>query len=123
MLRRSGDSEHYSLPISMGILIIVIMIISYVSVYPSSNIDSESPEYAIYFPWGTSYQKSYNSVIQAGGIPVRSGTFDFVIVATSSDENFQYNVKQHGALFITSALIKGNCFTNDESRFSDERRI
>lgn len=106
-----------SLVMSIGVLVLLTWVIVYAAVRPTVSYDQAAAQYSVIFGVGTTYQQAYGRVIKAGGIPMRPGTFDFVIIAASADHDFSKKIKKQGAYFVFSPIIKGGCFIENKTPF------
>lgn len=111
-----------SVLVSLSVIFIIIGIFSYVAVYPTYDSRDNWTQYAVIFKPGTDRILNHQKVIQAGGLPVRDGTFDFIMITASEDRNFPRLMKNKGAVFVFSAIIKGGCFVENKSRFQNQKK-
>ena len=115
-------SENGILSFSISILALVFLvgILVAVSITPQSIQENEMHEYAVVFKPGTNHYRVFDKVVESGGFPVRSGAFDFVLIAASADESFQSRLKEQGAVLVFSPFIKGGCFVQNRSAFKEQ---
>ena len=102
------------------VLVFLVGVLVLVSVQPGGAQEGQLREYAVVFKPGTHYRNGIDKVVRSGGVPVRSGTFEFVLIAASEDEAFLEYVKKQGAIFVFSPLVKGGCFVQNESTFKKQ---
>jgi hypothetical protein len=67
-----------------------------------------SPVAAIYAP-GTSEETAFAAVAAAGGLPIRNGGFDNIVVARADDPGFASRLLANGAWLVVDAVALGAC--------------
>ncbi len=105
---------------SLSVLVLLVGVLAFVSSYPSYSANSKYEQYAVVFPPDTGYEQAMGEVMSSGGLPVRVGSFDFIVIAASDDRDFTDHVKEKGAVFVFSPLIKGGCITKNKAAFRQE---
>lgn len=106
-----------SIGTSCLVICLLIGLLAYASVRPADTSNGKM-QYAIIFPPDTSHTEAINKTVIAGGVPVRTGKFDFIIIATSDNKDFKQSVKKTGAAFLFSAIIKGACSVDNKTAFA-----
>ena len=100
---------------SVIVLLFVVGIFAYASLKLPSKQEADMPQYLIVFPFKTTHMQGINAIIQAKGLPVRTGSFDFLLIAASENPNFAKDIRKQGASFIFSPIIKGGCLIQRDS--------
>lgn len=103
--------------ISLGIVLAVIALLSYVSIKPLKSNGSDMIQYAILFPPGTKHRDMFDTVVRSGARPVRGGAFEFIMIAASKDTAFKETIKRSGAVLVFSPIIKGGCIIENQGTF------
>lgn len=106
-----------SIGTSCLVICLLVGLLAYASVRPVAAANAEA-QYAVIFTPGTPHIEAITKTIAAGGVPVRTGKFDFIIIATSKNKDFKQSVKKTGAAFLFSAIIKGACSVDNKTAFA-----
>lgn len=112
-----NENRVVSFCVSGFTLVLLVGILVVVSIQPDGFQDDGVHEYAVVFKPGTNHYKVIDKVLKSGGVPVRSGAFDFILIAASEDEAFLEYVKTQGAIFVFSPFVKGGCFVQNKTAF------
>ena len=99
------------------VICLLVGLLAYASVRPADASDGTA-QYAVIFTPGTPHAEAIKKTVMAGGTPVRTGKFDFIIIATSENKDFEQSVKKTGAAFLFSAIIKGACSVDNKTAFA-----
>ena len=108
-------SSFFSLLLSCSFLIMMLGVIFYASLRPEK--ENPNAQYAVIFLPSTSHIETFVNVINAGGLPIRSGAFDFIIIASSDDPDFRKKIEDRKPWLVISAIIKGNCLKANKTAF------
>jgi hypothetical protein len=96
------------------------VILTYVATIPPEAADNDFTQYAVVFSPKTENTNALQKTIEAGGFPVRSTFFDFIVITASKDHEYPLKVKEQGALMVLSPIIKGGCYIENKSRLSKQ---
>jgi hypothetical protein len=91
--------DKYSLLLSLSCFIFLIATFFYANTrQENGKVASLQPHYAILFPANTPFREVYQSIVQSGGIPIKSTTFNNIIIASSSSDVFYRSIINTKAL-------------------------
>ena len=99
------------------IMLALVGFLAYMAIKPDYNIQGEYTQYGVVFPVDFSQRRAFESIISAGGIPLRVGKFDFIQIIVSKDESFIKKAYDNDAVFVFTPVIKGACYFENQSRF------
>lgn len=98
-----------------SVMFMTVLLGAVIALSVSQNDDSyeigEARQFAVFFPFGSNHSENISAILNANGLPVRSGAFDFIMIASSEDENFTSKLKENGARFVTKPFFIGACVT------------
>jgi hypothetical protein len=103
---------------SIAVIFALVGIPTYAALIPQQAVNQEQNQYAVVFPPQTSHNEALQKTIKAGGLPVRSTFFDFILITASNDEKYPLKLKEQGALLLLAPIIKGGCYIENKSRLS-----
>gem|GEM_PF-2543101 len=111
-----------SLFFSITVMLLLVAGLAYASVRITSPQKSQDRvQYAAIFDPHQLHADVFNAILNAGGYPVRSGTFDFIQIVASSSPDFKQDLYDQGALFVFRPIIGGACYIQNKSRMSAQR--
>lgn len=100
--------------ISLFVIVAVVACITIVSYFPYRN-DIENDQYVVIFPPSTSLAESYGYIVQAGGLPIRSGFFDNIILAKVHEQRFFDDLNKQTASIVLKSVVTGGCFSQNKA--------
>jgi hypothetical protein len=90
---------------ALGLALATLAILAYGAFRPGPP---GSPIAAIYAP-GTAEEAAFAAVTAAGGLPIRNGGFDNIVVARADDPGFAGRLVANGAWLVVDAVTLGAC--------------
>ena len=117
MLQQGNVNSILSIFISLSVILCLVAILTLVAVYPQYSYTGEQTQYAVVFPPSISPTDIYTQITTSDGTPVRSATFDFIMIAASDNPEFITNIRKLGAILVFSPIIKGGCLIENHARF------
>lgn len=81
------------------------------------HVNDQKYDYAVIFKPGTELLESYQKIVDAGGTPIRSGQYDFIIIASFESYTDLENAYKNGALLILNPAITGGCYIQSKNKF------
>ena len=112
-----------SLLASVVVLLSLVGMFAYASIYPEQELDKDFTQYAVVFSPGMSDLEIFDKIMRSGGRPIRHATFDFIVIVASDQPNFIKSIKEASAIFVFSPIIKGGCLIQNKSRFRKNKEI
>ena len=113
-----NKAERYHSPlISLSVIFFLLALLFFVSIKPASSKIISGAEYLIIFsPWST-IEENYMKAASIGARPIRTGYFDFIMIAAFDKEQGFDEVFDDSILFIGDPSIKGGCFFESKNKF------
>lgn len=101
-------------------LFFLVSLFAYASIRPQSREDGSNTQYAVMFKPNVSHLNRFKKIVRAGGLPVRHGTFDFIIIVATKQDDFKKTIEKEGAFFVFSPMIRGGCFIDNKARLNKQ---
>lgn len=115
--------KDFALVLSVQFALVGLISLFAVSDFTTKIDGRDNPQYAVFFPLGTSAADAVSHVVSAGGSVVRFAAFDNLIIVSSIEKDARKRLKESGALFIFSPFIKGNCVIEDKTGFNVSQSV
>ena len=106
--------------ISLSVMVLTVGIISLLTLQPNA---ARSDQYLIIFAPTSNHLQSHQKVIAAGGLPIRTGYFDNIILAKGNDEKFISTLKKNEYVIVLSSPVTGGCFTLKTTPISGKNKV